>query len=98
MTAAEVIRILLVIDLLALLALCGFYLRTRRLPPAGYLFYGLLALVIPILGPFLVIALRPGEPRVRSPRSARVRQRRFRKPAANRSYASEVPWQVDDRE
>ena len=44
------------------LALLGvFYLRSRRLSWQGYLFWGTLAVFIPILGPFIVILSRPGE-------------------------------------
>ncbi|HZW04117.1 MAG TPA: hypothetical protein VFF68_09335 [Anaerolineaceae bacterium] len=63
MGAADVIRILLLITVLAQALLAYFYLRTRRLAWHGYLAWGLLALLIPILGPCLVIAGRPGDPR-----------------------------------
>jgi len=40
-----------------------FYLRSRKLPLLGYILWGLLALLVPLLGPFLVIACKPGIPR-----------------------------------
>lgn len=41
--------------------LAVLFLRQRKLSTLGYLMWGLLALFIPILGPYLVIAARPGE-------------------------------------
>lgn len=62
MYTADIIRALLVVVMLAQALLAMLYLRTRRLPWDGYLAWGLLTLLIPILGPCLVIACRPGEP------------------------------------
>jgi hypothetical protein len=53
--------LLTVIILLAGMALR--YLWKRELPPAGYVFWAVVALLIPVLGPILLIALRPGEAR-----------------------------------
>lgn len=47
-----------------------FYMRYRRLSTGEYIFWGTLAFIIPVLGPFFVIAARPG-PRRRSRRLRR---------------------------
>jgi hypothetical protein len=60
MTIRSWLLILLIIDIASLALLGVFYLRKRRLPWAGYLFWGLIAL-IPVIGPFLVILSRPGD-------------------------------------
>lgn len=62
---AEQLRILLVLFLAAMYLLAMLYLRRRRLPPGAYVLWGLMALSIPALGPFLVILARPGESRAR---------------------------------
>jgi len=54
--------------MLSLLTLCAlgmalvaaFYLRGRELSFSEYLLWGSLLILIPIVGPFLVIFLRPG--------------------------------------
>jgi hypothetical protein len=38
------------------------YLRQRKLSTTAFLLWGLLALLLPVLGPYLVIASQPGEP------------------------------------
>jgi hypothetical protein len=61
MKPAGVIRTILLVDIavMSLLSLC--YLRQRRLSSLSFWGWGLLALLVPVLGPFLVIANRPGE-------------------------------------
>ncbi len=56
----ELMRMLLFVGLLGMALLALFYLRQRRLTLAAYLLWGLVAVMIPLLGPFLVIWLRPG--------------------------------------
>jgi hypothetical protein len=51
--------IIIVVVLMALLAI--FYLRKRRLTWWEFCGWGLLALMLPLVGPFLVIFLRPGK-------------------------------------
>jgi hypothetical protein len=58
---AGVIRVVLLVDIVALALLALAYLRQRRLSWTGYFRWGLLALLVPVLGPFLVISRRPGE-------------------------------------
>lgn len=61
MDTAGVIRSILLIDMVALALLALFYLRQRRMSWMSLLGWGLLAVLLPVLGPFLVIATRPGE-------------------------------------
>jgi hypothetical protein len=55
--------ILLVLDIFSLALLAAFYLRRRQMSWFEYLFWGLLAVLIPIIGPFLVIISKPGNSR-----------------------------------
>lgn len=59
---AEILRVMLAISLTAMYVLAMLYLRRRRLSLRQLLFWGLFALFVPALGPFLVLLLRPGEP------------------------------------
>ncbi len=61
MITAGVLRTLLVIDIAAMALLALIYLRQRKLSWLGYCGWGLLAVGIPILGPFLLFVNRPGE-------------------------------------
>jgi hypothetical protein len=61
MGTAGVIRTILLVDIAAMALLALFYLRQRRMSWASYCCWGLLAVGIPVLGPFLVITNRPGE-------------------------------------
>ena len=58
---AAAIQMALVVCLLALYLLAMFFLRRRNLADGEYLLWGLFALLVPALGPFLVILLRPGK-------------------------------------
>lgn len=62
---AEHLRTLLIIFLVVMFLLAMLYLRRRRLSLGAYAFWGLIALAIPALGPFLVILAKPGESRTR---------------------------------
>ncbi|MBN1303350.1 MAG: hypothetical protein JXA13_02870 [Anaerolineales bacterium] len=59
---AETIRIFLVGCLVSMYGLSLCYLRQRRMTWSAYAFWGIFALLIPALGPFLVILLQPGRP------------------------------------
>jgi hypothetical protein len=61
MPVAVVLKAILVITVLAMAFLAVFYLRRRQLSWAAYCFWGLVAIVLPVLGPFLVIVSRPGK-------------------------------------
>ncbi|MBP1700948.1 MAG: hypothetical protein H6Q38_55 [Chloroflexi bacterium] len=56
----DTIRILLLALLIIEAVLAALYLRTRSLSILEYLGWGLLIVFVPLLGPFLVIAIRPG--------------------------------------
>jgi hypothetical protein len=60
MLLPSVLRGLLIATLVSLAVLAILYLRQRQLSTPGYLAWGLLALMAPGLGPFLVIVARPG--------------------------------------
>lgn len=65
MIGAEILQVFLILDIAGMLTLSLVYLARRRMAWHQYLSWGLLALVLPILGPFLVIANHPGERRKR---------------------------------
>ncbi len=61
MSTEGVIRIILLVDIVAMALLSLFYLRQRRMNWVSFCGWGLVALLVPVLGPFIVIANRPGE-------------------------------------
>jgi hypothetical protein len=61
MISPDILRTLLVLSQLGMVTLALLYLRTRVLSFTGFIGWGLLALLVPFLGPFLVILARPGE-------------------------------------
>jgi len=71
---AATVRLLLAIVLFALYVLALLYLRRRVLTLGQLTAWGLFALLVPLLGPILLIASRPGSPR-RRPLPRRVNQR-----------------------
>jgi len=60
---ADIIRVLLIAVIFVMALLAIFYLAQRKLSAVEYIRYGLLAVCVPLLGPFLVILFRPGKPR-----------------------------------
>lgn len=56
---------LLAIYMVSGFALALFYMRHRRLTRAEFVLWGMLALLVPVFGPFFVIAARPGPRRPR---------------------------------
>lgn len=61
MMTAGIVRVMLVADIVVMAIFALVYLRQRRMGWMGYLFWGLLAVGLPVIGPFVVIARRPGE-------------------------------------
>jgi hypothetical protein len=55
-------RAFLFLGQLAMILLALVFLRRRQLSLFGYLKWGLLAILVPLVGPFLVIYTRPGKP------------------------------------
>jgi hypothetical protein len=70
---AYILRFLLATYSVIAFIMCLFYLRYRRVSAGEYLFWGIVAGILPVLGPFFVIAARPG------PRK-RLRQSRSKQP------------------
>ena len=64
----DLMRLLLLACLLSMELLAGVYLSRRRLPFFAYLGWGLLAILLPVVGPFLVIWRQPGRPAFRQTR------------------------------
>ena len=64
MLSPEIMRVLLTINIIGLALIALLYLRRRKLSPAGYLGWGVLLLLLPVLGPLLVIAAAPGKSRL----------------------------------
>jgi hypothetical protein len=63
-TTADTLRALLLIAIVSMAVLSFVYLSRRRLGWRDYLLLGLFSALVPVFGPFLVIALRPGSPRL----------------------------------
>ena len=61
MLSPETMRVLLIISMLGVALIAALYLHRRRLSLTGYLGWGALILLLPFLGPLLVIAAAPGE-------------------------------------
>lgn len=61
MVTAAVVRTLLIVDMVGMALLALIYLRQRKLEWSAFCFWGLLCVAVPVLGPFLVIANRPGQ-------------------------------------
>ncbi len=57
----ETLRIILLSYFVSQFLLAIFYLRGRKLGLGAYTLWGLFALLVPALGPFIVIISRPGE-------------------------------------
>jgi hypothetical protein len=57
------LQALLIVDGVGMFFLAVLYLARRRMSWHQYLGWGLVAVIFPLLGPFLVIASRPGERR-----------------------------------
>jgi hypothetical protein len=66
---------ILLIFCFAMALLAIFYLRRRELSTTAYLAWGLLAILLPLLGPFLVIAIRPGKLRSSSAPASETHRR-----------------------
>jgi hypothetical protein len=58
--SSETMRGLLTLCALSMAELAIFFLRQRRLPLGTYLLWGLLAILLPWLGPFIVLWKKPG--------------------------------------
>jgi energy-converting hydrogenase Eha subunit H len=61
--SADIMRLFLFLCLLGMPLLAAMFLRRRRLSLSAYFGWGLLILLVPLIGPFLVILTRPGKQR-----------------------------------
>lgn len=61
MMTAAIVRIMLIADLVLMALFALVYLRQRRMSWLAFLGWGLLAVSVPVIGPFIVISNRPGE-------------------------------------
>jgi hypothetical protein len=59
----QLMRFLLLLCMIGILLIAVLFLRQRSLQFWLYLGWGLLAVCIPFIGPFLVLIERPGSPR-----------------------------------
>jgi hypothetical protein len=57
------IRLLILLCMVVMGMLAAFSLRRRELPIRVYAFWGLVAVLIPLIGPFIVIWIQPGNKR-----------------------------------
>ena len=57
----NLMRVLIVLCMLGMVLIAAFFLRRRGLSPLAYASWGLLALLVPLVGPFLVIWAHPGQ-------------------------------------
>ena len=64
MVTRDLLRLVLLVMGSGMLLLSELYLLRRLMDWFDYFAWGILAIVLPVLGPFLVIACRPGEPRL----------------------------------
>lgn len=60
---ADGVRLMLGITLMLLALLAIFYLRQRSMAWWEYLLWGMVAVFIPLIGPFVVMIIRPGKKR-----------------------------------
>ena len=57
-----ILRLWLHVCIFGMLLLAVLYLRRREMSTLAYLLWGVFALVVPVVGPFVVIASCPGKP------------------------------------
>jgi hypothetical protein len=76
MPVAFYIRLFLLTGVILMALLAILYLYRKNLTMAAFIGWGLLALLIPVLGPFLVISSRPGSWSTTSPGLSRAHRRR----------------------
>jgi hypothetical protein len=68
-------RLILLLNLIGMEVLAVLYLRQRRISFFSYLGWGLFSLLLPVVGPFLVILSQPGRPAVRARKRFRTAKR-----------------------
>jgi hypothetical protein len=63
--SATTMRALLLLSLLGMSLLAGLFLRRRQLPLIAYFGWGLLVVMLPALGAFIVLLAKPGVSKAR---------------------------------
>jgi hypothetical protein len=58
--SADWMRLLLCVCLIGIAMLAAFFLRGRSLSLPAYLGWGALIILLPLIGPFLVVLIQPG--------------------------------------
>lgn len=61
MITADVVRVMLFVEVVVTALLALVYLWQRQMSRMAFFCWGMLALLVPVLGPFMVIASRPGK-------------------------------------
>jgi hypothetical protein len=61
MLSPQTMRLILLLTLIGMQLLAVFYLRRRRMTTFAYLGWGLVAILVPAVGPFFVILWQPGQ-------------------------------------
>jgi hypothetical protein len=61
--SADWMRLLLCVCLIGIAILAAFFLRGRSLSLLAYLGWGALIILLPLIGPFLVVLIQPGTSR-----------------------------------
>ena len=61
--SADWMRLLLCFCLIGIAILAAFFLRGRSLSLPAYLGWGALIILLPLIGPFLVVLIQPGTSR-----------------------------------
>jgi hypothetical protein len=69
--SADVMRLLLLACLIGMALLAGGYLRRRQLTMFELLWCGALIILVPLLGPYLVMLMQPGEAAAPSPKASK---------------------------
>ena len=64
LVSINTMRLTILLCLFGMQLLAAFYLRRRRLSLVEYLGWGMLVALVPALGPFLAILLKPGRPAI----------------------------------
>ena len=77
---AQILRVLLFVYLILIYAVSLLFLSRRKMSPTAYVLWGILALLLPAIGPFFLIAYRPGERKgsIRGSKGKKL-SRRYRK-------------------
>jgi len=75
----HVLRVILFLFLAVIYLAALIFLGCRKMALAAYIFWGIFALLLPAIGPFFVIAYRPGERRrsVRGSNSKKISHKFF---------------------